>query len=76
MNIDTDVIFVIGLVVGLLSIPALIGAFSESRPPRAAAILVLIAAGLISIAVIRKPGGYTLSSAPDVFMKVISGIVN
>ncbi|MGR3796031.1 hypothetical protein [Vannielia litorea] len=76
MTIDPDVIFVIGMVVGLLAIPALIGAFSESRPPRAAAIMVLISAGLISVAVLRKPGGYTVSGAPEVFMRVIGDIVN
>ncbi|QDC11692.1 hypothetical protein FHY55_17940 [Oceanicola sp. D3] len=73
---DPDVIFVIGMVVGLLAVPALIGAFSESRTPRAAAIMVLISAGLISVAVLRKPGGYSLSTAPDVFMNVVSSIVN
>ncbi|WP_252947418.1 hypothetical protein [Oceanicola sp. 502str15] len=76
MNIDPDVIFVIGMVVGLLAIPALIGAFSESRPPRAAAIMVLISAGLVSVAVLQKPGGYSVSGAPEVFMKVVGDIVN
>ncbi|MCO6385067.1 MAG: hypothetical protein JXQ91_20435 [Vannielia sp.] len=73
---DPDVIFVIGMVVGLLAIPALIGAFSESRPPRAAAIMVLISAGLVSVAVLQKPGGYSVSGAPEVFMKVVGDIVN
>lgn len=76
MTLDTDYIFVIGLVVGLLAIPALIGAFSESRTPRAAAIMVLISAGLISVAVMRKPGGYDVQSAPEVFIRVIGDIVN
>ena len=76
MNIDPDYIFVIGLVVGLLAIPALIGAFSESRPPRAAAIMVLISAGLISVAVLQKPGGYSVREVPDVFMRVVADIVN
>nr|WP_256471803.1 hypothetical protein [Oceanicola sp. 502str15] len=64
------------MVVGLLAIPALIGAFSESRPPRAAAIMVLISAGLVSVAVLQKPGGYSVSGAPEVFMKVVGDIVN
>ena len=76
MNMDPDYIFVIGLVVAVLAVPALIGAFSESRPPRAAAILILIAAGLISVAVIQKAGGFTVSGAPDVFMRVIGDLVN
>jgi len=71
MTSDPDLIFVIGMVTGLLAIPALIGAFSESRTPRAAAIMVMISAGLIAVAVLQKPGGYTISSAPDVFMTVV-----
>lgn len=76
MYIDPDYIFVIGLVVGLLAIPALIGAFSESRTPRAAAIMVLIAAGLVSVAVLRKPGGYSVQAVPEVFMRVVGDIIN
>lgn len=76
MNVDPDTIFVIGMVIGILAIPALIGAFSESRTPRTAAILVMISAGLIAVAVLQKPGGYKVSEAPDVFFRVVAKIVN
>lgn len=76
MNVDPDLVFVIGLVVGLLSIPSLIGAFSESRPPRAAAIMVMIAAGLITVAVLQKPGGYSVQEAPDVVLRVVGRLLN
>lgn len=76
MTFDPDLIFVIGIVVGLLAIPALIGAFSESRTPRAAAIMIMISAGLIAVAVLQKPSGYTVNTAPQIFMKVIGDIIN
>ena len=71
-----DLFFVIGLGVGLLAVPALISAFSESRPPRAAAIMVMISAGLLLIAVLQNPGGYAVGEIPDVVMRVVAGVVN
>jgi len=76
MYIDPDYILVIGMVIGLLAIPALIGAFSESRTPRAAAIMVLLSAGLVSVAVLQRPNTYTVKNAPEVFMKVVGEVVN
>jgi hypothetical protein len=73
--VDPDLFLVIGLAVALLSVPALISAFSESRAPRAAAIMLMIAAGLVSIAVLQKPGGYEVGDLPNVVMGVVSGIV-
>ncbi|MBT0959262.1 hypothetical protein IV417_17880 [Alphaproteobacteria bacterium KMM 3653] len=71
---NPDLIFVIGCIVGLLSIPSLIGAFSESRTPRAAAILIMIAAGLIAVAILQKPTGYSIATIPEVFTRVFSDI--
>jgi hypothetical protein len=74
--VDPDLFFVIGLVVGALSIPALISAFSESRAPRAAAIMVMISAGLILVALLQKPGGYEMGEIPAVVLGVVGGFVN
>ncbi len=77
MDLDPDLIFVIGIVVGLLAIPSLLGAFSESRTPRAAAIMVMIAAGLVAIAVLQKPpGSYSIGDAPKIFFEVVGDLVN
>jgi len=73
---DPDLIFVIGMVVGLLAIPALLSAFSESRPPRGAAIMVMIAAGLIAVAVLQKPTGYSVEDAPQIFFDVVGRYLN
>jgi hypothetical protein len=74
--VDPDLFFVIGLLVGLLSIPALISAFSESRPPRAAAIMVMISIVLILLAVLQKPGGYDIGEVPGIVAGVVADLVN
>lgn len=67
---------VIGVVLAGLSIPALLSAYSESRPPRAGAIMVLIGGILIVVALSQTPRGYTFAEIPDVFLKVIGRFVN
>ncbi|WP_432450317.1 hypothetical protein [Aliiroseovarius marinus] len=66
-----DLYLVIGLAVLVLSLPAIAGALSEGRAPRAASIMVLIGGGLIVLAVMQKPGGYTLEEIPGVIYSVI-----
>jgi hypothetical protein len=73
---DNDLILVIGIVIGALAIPSLIGAFSESRPPRAAAILFLIGGTLIVTALTRNAVGYAVSDIPDLFVRVIGRYLN
>lgn len=72
---NTDLFLVIGLIVGALSFPALISAFTHGRAPRAPAILVMIATGMIVIAVSGKPGGYTWEDVPRAFVRVVNSIV-
>jgi hypothetical protein len=74
--VDPDLVFVIGLLTGLLAVPALISAFSESRAPRAAAIMVMISAGLLLVAVLQKPGGYAMGDIPEVIMGVAADVTN
>ncbi len=73
---DPDLLLVIGIVLGLLAIPAILSAFTDGRPPRAAAILVMVAAGLIGMAVVNRPMAYTLDEVPDVFLRVIGRYLN
>lgn len=68
---DTDLMLVVGIVVCVLSLPALLAAFSESRAPRAGAIMLLIGGVLLVVALTKKPSGYTFAEIPDVFMHVI-----
>lgn len=68
---DTDLFLVLGVGIAVLALPALIGAFSESRPPRAAAILVMIGGGLVVLAVTQHPGGYAINDVPHALTRVI-----
>jgi hypothetical protein len=69
--VDHDLTLVIGIVVGMLAIPALLSAYSESRAPRSGAVLVLISGVLLVVALTNKGGGYRLDEVPEIFMSVI-----
>jgi len=69
---DTDLALVIGIVIAAFSIPSILSALSDKRAPRASAITILIAGGLIVFAIQGKPGGYKLEQIPDVFVNVIA----
>lgn len=73
---DTDLMLVIGLAICTLAIPSLLSAFSESRPPRAGAIMVLIGGVLLALALTQKPSGYTFAEIPDVIFRVIGRFLN
>ena len=68
---DYDLMLVIGIFVGILAIPSLLAAFSDSRSPRAGAIMILIAGTLVAVALSKKTGGYTFDQIPEVVMRVI-----
>lgn len=69
---DTDLALVIGLVLGALSVPSILSAFSDKRAPRASALTILIAGGLVLYAMQTNAGGYQLSDVPDVFVRVVA----
>jgi len=73
---DTDLILVIGILCCALSIPSLLAAYSESRPPRAGAIMVLIGGVLLVVALTQKPSGYSFGEIPDVFVRVIARLIH
>jgi hypothetical protein len=73
---DTDLMMVIGLVVGAFSIPSIMGALADGRVPRAAAIAGMVSGGLIVLAIRDKPGGYEISDIPDVFVSVVGRYIN
>ena len=69
---DPDLALVLGIVIGGLSIPSILSAMSDSRAPRASALTILIAGGLILYAMQTNPGGYRLEQLPDTVVSVIS----
>lgn len=73
---NTDLFLVIGLVLGVLALPSMFSAFSEGRPPRIAAMLVMISGTLVIYALTQKPGGYELRDIPLAFYRVAGQILN
>lgn len=73
---DPDLLFVLGCVLGVLTVPALVSAISDGRAPRAPSLLVVMAGGMIAFAVAERPGAYSFETLPDVFAKVISRALN
>jgi hypothetical protein len=69
---DPDTFFVVGLVLGVLSIPAVVSAISNGDRPRIATITLMIAGGMIVWAISNKPGGYPIETIPRVVAKVVS----
>jgi formate-dependent nitrite reductase membrane component NrfD len=70
-----DQILVIGIVICALAIPSLLAAYSESRPPRAGAIMVLIGGVLLTYALTQKSGGYRFDQIPHIFVQVIADLI-
>lgn len=73
---DTDVVFVAGLIIAGFSFPSIVGAFSEGRAPRTAALLLLLGGGMVAAAIYDKPGMYSLQTVPDAFVRVVGKAVN
>ena len=73
---NTDMIFVVGFIIVVLSIPAIVSAFSDSRTPRVPAIVVLIGGLMIGYAINERPGAYSFETIPEVFVRVIGKVMN
>ncbi|MDG1352573.1 MAG: hypothetical protein P8P70_05280 [Sulfitobacter sp.] len=69
---DTDLVLLVGIVIAALSVPSVLSALSDKRAPRASAITILIAGGLILFAMQGKPGGYRLAELPGIVVNVIA----
>lgn len=69
---DPDLSLVLGIIIGGFSIPSILSAISDSRAPRASALTILIAGGLILYATQNKPGGVVLAEIPDIFVNVVA----
>ena len=73
---DNDLVLVLGVLIGGFSIPMILSAYAESRPPRAGTVLFVIGAGLIVAAIVLHPTGYQFSDLPDAFVRVIARVIN
>lgn len=69
---DPDLALVLGVVLGALSVPSVLSALSDRRAPRASAVTILIAGGLVLYAAQQMPGGLNLATIPDKFASVMA----
>ena len=74
--LQPDWALVMGIVIAGFSIPSIMSALTERRVPRASALTVLIAGGLILWALRTRPGGYTLAEIPEAFIRIVAQIIN
>ena len=72
---NTDLMLTGGIVLLVFTFPALLNAYSSSRPPRGAAILALVSAVLIVTALVKNPSGYTFKEIPDVMVRTVKGLI-
>jgi len=72
---DYDLILVLGIVVGVLTVPAMLTAFLDGSAPRVATIAAVVSGGMIVYAAYNSPGGYAFADLPDVFTGVVAGFV-
>jgi hypothetical protein len=70
--VDTDLLFVLGIALVVLSLPVIVSALIDGRAPRTPALLILIAASMIGYAILQRPMAYNFDQIPDVFARVIA----
>ena len=69
---DTDLLLVAGVVLLALTLPAIVSALTDGRPPRLAALVVMIGGTMVAIALSSRPGGYSFAEMPDVITRVVA----
>lgn len=69
---DTDLVLVVGVILGVFSVPSILSAISEGRAPRVAAFTIISSGALILWAVSSHPGGYKLEDVPAAFVRVVA----
>lgn len=68
---DPDLTLVIGVLLGVFSLPSIVSAFAERRAPRIAFLTLLVGGGLAYWAVSQDPERYTVLGFPDLLIEVI-----
>jgi hypothetical protein len=73
---DTDLILTIGIITLVLSLPSLLAAWVDGRPPRVGAIMCVTGIGMIVAALMTNPGGYAFSDVPGIMLAVVTRAFN
>ncbi len=72
---SNDLALVLGLVLAVLSLPALVSALTDRRAPVAAGIVLVAGGALIVYALQSQPGGYEMRELPLVVARVVQGFL-
>lgn len=70
-----DHALVLGLFLVVLSVPAMISAYSERRPPRVGAVVGVAGLALLLHGHVHTPGGYAPDDVPEALYGVIGDII-
>ncbi|MCR8549373.1 hypothetical protein M4578_16195 [Salipiger sp. P9] len=70
-----DQYLVLGLFLAVIAIPAIISAYSDSRPPRVGAVVAVAAAAVLLHGNTKQPGGYRLTDIPTAVYGVIGEMI-
>ena len=72
----SDILFVVGTILAVLSIVTVLTAWIENRRPRVASIVVVIAGGMLLFAASTTDDGFHLTDIQDAFINVVAMVLN
>ena len=72
---DPDLTLVIGVLVGVFSLPTIVSAFAERRAPRISFLTLMIGGGMAYWAVSQNPDKYSFLGFPDLLIEVIARFI-
>jgi hypothetical protein len=67
---DNDFILVLGIIIGVLTIPAIFSAMVDSKVPRIPTFAAVVSGAMILYAISNQPSGYAIGDLPEVFSRV------
>lgn len=70
-----EFILVLGLVIGALTVPAILSAIKDGVAPRGAAVAAVVSGGLVTYAIYYTPGGVTVNELPAMFQRVVGSLL-
>lgn len=68
---DPDLALVIGIVIGLFTVPSIMSVISDKRASGVPIFIVFVAGCFLFYAMWQKPSGYKLREIPGVFQNVL-----
>jgi hypothetical protein len=72
---DTDLVLISGIVIIILSFPAMISAFASDRSLLGAIVFAAIGAAMVVVAYFYSAEGYQPEDIPQAFLKVLARII-